>query len=177
RHFAGRSFQAAGIASAAMIAVGVLSPLDVAAIDARVLARAAGLAEDSPYLVHPAGFWLHLVGQLEPSAAGLPEAPRNTLDAPVLELGLARGGAGLLDGERLLPFLERVQAAGPGALLAGLDGEHRTWWREGQELFRASALADRGHEEEARALAFGVLGRLPGALRESLFPSSDDGPR
>jgi hypothetical protein len=144
-------------------------PFDVAALDARVTARAAGLVQDSRYLAHPAGLWLHLVGALEPST-GFHALPRNTQDRPVLELGLERGDERFLDGERLHPFLERIGALGPRGPLAGLDALHQAWWHEGERLFRASALADRGREAEARTLAFEVLGRLPAAIQERLFP-------
>lgn len=148
------------------------APLDVAGIDERVLARASAVRQDSPYLVHPAGLWLHLVGALEPLVQAAPEVPRNTLDRPVLELGQLREGAARLDGQALTPYLDRALLAGRSGPLAGLESRHEAWWREGRALFQASVLSDRGAEEEARTLAFEVLGRLPHVIQESLFPGS-----
>lgn len=163
---------------AAIPALGVIAradgtPLDPAAIDARLRARAAELLADNRYLAHPAGLWLYLVGALDARAPWALAARRNTQDRPWLELLGARAAASghpapAFTGQRLLHFLEEVRRS-PAGPLASLDEEHRRWRDLGAELFHASTLDESGDEEGARRIAFAALARLPAEIRASLL--------
>jgi hypothetical protein len=142
--------------------------LDAGAIDARVRALAAP-ADSDPFLAHPAGMWLFLVGPLHAQMPFFSGAPRNRDGEPWIELlsprsHAHRDAAGRV-AETLSPFLEEVARgsldAGP---LRGLDGPHHAWRAAGAELARASRI--RGREGEERTLA--ILRTLPPELQRSL---------
>jgi spermidine synthase len=139
--------------------VGHLSarPLDAAAIDERVGAL-AGRSGD-PFLAHPAGAWLFLVGPLRPDLPGLAGGPRNTDSHPWVEL-LSRQGGG-----DWRSFVERV-AAEPleGSPLQALGAEHRTWRATGAQLSRASL----DQSEKGKGAVLALLRTLPAQLQHAL---------
>lgn len=139
-------------------------PLDAAGIDERVAALAPVVDASSPFLKHPAGLWLHLVGSPAPDAAWLAGARRNTDDEPWVELLSPRGrrtlaGVGLED---LLASVARRPLA--GTALSALDPVHREWRDTGMALARAALTP--GAEGERHALA--ILRTLPEPLRRAL---------
>ena len=132
-------------------------PLDPAAVDERVRGLAAGAGD--PFLSHPAGAWLFLVGPLRPGMAGPADGPRNTDSHPWVEL-LSRDG-----GEDWRGFLESA-AREPleGTALAGLGPDHRTWRDAGAQLAQASL--DRSEKGKGAVLA--ILRTLPAQLQQAL---------
>ena len=92
-----------------------LPPAGAEAIDARVQALAAS-TESNPFLQHPAGLWLFLVGPLHAEMPWFSGARRNRDGEPWIELlsprSHARGDQALLGPGPVTPFLEQV-AAGP----------------------------------------------------------------
>ena len=143
-------------------------PLEVEAIDARVQALAAS-TESHPFLEHPAGMWLFLVGPLHAEMPWFSGARRNRDGEPWLELlsprSHARGDHAVLGQGPVTPFLEQV-AAGPlaGTPLRSLDQEHQEWRATGAALSRASQT--RSTDGERRVLA--ILRTLPPELQRSL---------
>jgi spermidine synthase len=139
-------------------------PLDVAGIDARVLALGGASVERNPFLKHPAGAWLFLVGSLSPDLAWLADVPTNRDDRPWVELLSARRDSPAVGSDmesRLALVADAPLADTP---LASLDGEHRAWRDTGMALGRASLVS--GPEGERGLLA--LLRTLPAALRQSL---------
>ena len=143
-------------------------PLEPEAIDARVQALAAS-TDPNPFLKHPAGMWLFLVGPLKPEMPWFSGARRNRDGEPWVELlspvADADRNHAVLAVSRVTPFLEQA-AQGPleGTPLRGLDDRHRAWTAAGAALSRASLL--RGNEGQERVLA--ILRTLPPELRRSL---------
>jgi spermidine synthase len=143
-------------------------PVDVEAVDARVQALAAS-TESNPFLEHPAGMWLFLVGPLHGEMPWFSGARRNRDAEPWIELSSprshARGDQALLGPGPVTPFLEQV-AAGPlaGTSLLGLDPQHQAWRATGAALSRASE--NRSADGEQSVLA--ILRTLPAELQRSL---------
>jgi hypothetical protein len=142
--------------------------LPLEAIDARVRALAAS-SDSNPFLAHPAGMWLYLVGPLK---AGLPwfaGAPRNRDGEPWIELLSPVSHAGrdhaMLGQGRVTPLLDLVtEARLEDSPLRGLDDQHQAWRASGAALSRASE--DRTADGEQRVLA--ILRTLPPELQRSL---------
>jgi spermidine synthase len=155
-------------ATLALVAHPGSRPLVLAAIDDRLRALAAS-SDGNPFLAHPAGMWLHLVG---PLAAGRPwfaEAELNRDGHPWVELlspvSLARGDRAVPGQGRTTTLLEQVAAAPiEGSALRDLDSAHREWRTAGAALSSASAI--RTADGEARALA--ILRTLPPELQHAL---------
>jgi spermidine synthase len=143
-------------------------PVGVEAIDARVRALAAS-AEANPFLEHPAGMWLFLVGPLRAERPWLSGARRNRDGEPWIELLSPRSHAGreqpLPGADAFSPLLEEV-AREPleGTPLHGLDEPHRAWRAAGAALARVSRM--RGTEGQERILA--ILRTLPPELQRAL---------
>jgi len=143
-------------------------PLETDAVDARVLGLAAS-AEGNPFLEHPAGMWLFLVGPLKPGMPWLSGARRNSDGEPWVELLSPAAHAGrdhaVPASGRVTSFLEEV-AREPlaGTPLRGLDERHRAWVAAGAELSRASLV--RGEEGQERVVA--ILRTLPPELQRAL---------
>jgi spermidine synthase len=143
-------------------------PLAADAIDARLQALAAS-TDENPFLAHPAGMWLYLVGPLKAEMPWLAGAHRNRDGQPWIELlsplsHAGRDHAGLGQG-RVTPLLEQV-AVQPleGSPLRRLDETHQEWRAAGAALSRASGT--RTAEGEGRVLA--ILRTLPPELQRSL---------
>ncbi|HET6900710.1 MAG TPA: fused MFS/spermidine synthase, partial [Vicinamibacteria bacterium] len=138
------------------------------AIDARLEALAAS-GEPNPFLAHPAGAWLFLVGPLKAGMPWFSGARLNRDGEPWIELlspvSHAARDQAAPDQGRVAAFLDQV-AAEPleGSPLRGLDAEHQAWRAAGAALSRASAT--RTSDGEQRVLA--ILRTLPPALRRSL---------
>jgi hypothetical protein len=142
--------------------------LEPDAVDARVLALARS-GEGNPFLKHPAGMWLFLVGPVKREMSWVAGAPPNRDAEPWVELlsaaaHAARDHAVSASG-RVTAFLEQV-AREPldDTPLRGLDDRHRGWKATGAELSRASLV--RGEEGQERVAA--ILRTLPPELRRSL---------
>ncbi|HUG54794.1 MAG TPA: fused MFS/spermidine synthase, partial [Vicinamibacteria bacterium] len=144
-------------------------PLEPEAIDARLRALAAS-TDSSPFLEHPAGMWLFLVGPVTADTPWFAGARRNRDGRPWIELLSPRSHAGRDQGppgqgHLMTPFLEEVaEGALEGTPLRTLDEEHQEWRATGAALSRASRT--RGADGEERVLA--ILRTLPPELRRSL---------
>ena len=143
-------------------------PLPPEAIDARVRALAAS-ADSNPFLAHPAGLWLYLVGPLKAGTPWFAGAPRNRDGEPWIELLSPVSNAGrdhaVLGHGRVTPLLERVaEAPLDDSSLRRLDKTHSEWRTAGAALARASE--DRTAEGQQRVLA--ILRTLPPELQRSL---------
>jgi spermidine synthase len=142
--------------------------VDPEAVDGRVLALAAS-AEPNPFLKHPAGMWVFLVGPVRPELPWLAGARRNRDGEPWVELLSAAAHAGrdhaVPASGRVTAFFEQV-ARDPldGTPLRGLDDRHRSWVATGAELARASLT--RGEEGQRAVVA--LLRTLPPELQRSL---------
>jgi hypothetical protein len=150
-------------------------PLDPEAIDARVRALAAS-TDSNPFLEHPAGMWLFLVGPLSPQTPWYSAAPQNTDREPWIELRTPISHAGRDHAarvpDRVATFLEQVaRAPCEDSLLGGLDDRHQAWRAAGAALWTASRTQDA--EGKKRILA--ILQTLPPELQRSL--EVDDSPR
>lgn len=140
-------------------------PLDAAAVDRRSAAEAPSLLPlDIPFLRHPSGPWLFLVGALRPGASWLGAGPRNEDDQPWVELA-AQPGSRHFGGERLEALLDDV-AAEPLAdtPLAKLDRSHLALRAQGRAL--AHAALRPGPDGEQDVLT--ILRTLPAALQGAL---------
>jgi spermidine synthase len=150
-------------------------PLDVAAADRRARDLAARLDRLNPYLAHPAGLWLFLVGPLSAEDARPAGSRRNRDAEPWIELLLPPAPGGRIAptraflGRALESFLDEV-AKRPleGTALANLDGAHRAWRDAGARLWHASLLAAEGRTAEAQALGLETLGKLPGEIQRAV---------
>jgi spermidine synthase len=143
-------------------------PLQTEAIDARVRALTAS-ADSNPFLAHPAGMWLYLVGPLKAGMPWFAGAPRNRDGEPWIELLSPVSNAGrdhaVLGQGRVRPLLDLVtEAALEDSPLRGLDDQHRAWRASGAALSRASEI--RTADGEQRVLA--ILRTLPPELQRSL---------
>jgi spermidine synthase len=142
--------------------------LDPEAIDARV--RALAGSEGNPFLEHPAGMWLFLVGPLRPEMPWLAGARRNRDGEPWVEMlsaaaHAARDQAVPAASGRVTAFLEQAARESlAGTALRDLDDRHLAWRATGAELSRASLV--RGDEGQQRVLA--ILRTLPPELQRSL---------
>ena len=154
-----------GEATLALVGHAERRPLDPEAIDRRLRALPAAVASDNPFLAHPAGLWLALVGPAA-DARGLAGERRNRDAEPWIELLSARGRPGpAATAPALWPLLDAATRTSlDGTPLAGLDGAHAGWRAAGAALARAAV--DRGPAGESAALA--VLQSLPPELRAAL---------
>jgi hypothetical protein len=137
-------------------------PLDPEGVDARVRRMAPALDDGQPFLKHPAGLWLFLVGPLGPQAPGLQGAPANSDGHPWIELlsPLSRSQRG-----RPSPMIaEAGSAALADTPLRGLSASHQEWRGAGAALDTASR--ERGDEGRARVLS--ILQALPAELQHAL---------
>jgi spermidine synthase len=146
-----------------LVGHGRAAPLDAAAIDARLRALPASARSESPFLGHPAGLWLFLVGSLDPAAPWVAGARLNTDDQPWIEL-LSPRVRERLTGAAFQAFAERFASGRLAGPLDGLDEAHEGWRQGGRALAAASAGGDR--EGEAKVLA--ILQTLPIELQRSL---------
>jgi spermidine synthase len=151
--------------------------LDVAAIDQRVRDWARRVDDTNPYLADPAGFWLFLVGQLNPRDPNYVSARRNQDSRPWLELltpaahlNRSRQGDPVPPGRFLTALFEEMRIRPlQGSLLERLDADHLRWRDAGEELWKASILAAEGRDEEAQAKALETLATLPASLQSAVL--------
>ena len=143
-------------------------PLPPEAIDARVRALAAS-TDSNPFLAHPAGMWLYLVGPLKAGMPWFAGARRNRDGEPWIELLSPVSHAGrdqaAVGPGRVTPFLDLVAAAPmEDSPLRGLDEKHAEWRAAGAALSRASEI--RTADGQQRVLA--ILRTLPPELQRAL---------
>jgi spermidine synthase len=141
-------------------------PVDPGGIDARVQTLAAA-TDENPFLEHPAGMWLFLVGPLPADMRWFSGARRNRDGEPWVELLSARSQASRdpAAADHVTRFLEEVAAGAlAGSPFQRLDATHQEWRATGAALSRASKT--RGPDGEQRALT--ILRTLPPALQYSL---------
>jgi spermidine synthase len=143
-------------------------PLPLEAIDARVRALAAS-TDSNPFLAHPAGLWLYLVGPLQAGRPWFAGARRNRDGEPWIELLSPVSNAGrdhaVLGPGRVTPLLDLVAAAPmEDSPLRGLDETHAEWRAAGAALSRASEI--RTADGQQRVLA--ILRTLPPELQRAL---------
>ena len=151
--------------------VGHLDPDPVAAarVDDAVRALAPALDLSHPFLQHPAGFWLFLVGPVDPAMAWLAGARRNTDAEPWLEiLGPSAHASGVPATFARGPLLDILSGVLDrplgGTPLAGLGREHLEWRSAGMSLARASQVPG----EEGASHVLTLLRRLPRDLQDAL---------
>jgi spermidine synthase len=136
-------------------------------IDARVRALAAS-ADPNPFLAHPAGMWLYLVGPLPAEMPWFARAPRNRDGEPWIELLSPRSHARrdqAASRDDVTAFLEQVAETGlEGTPFRTLDESHREWRAKGAAVSRAAK--DRSALGEQAVLM--ILRTLPPELRRSL---------
>lgn len=144
-------------------------PLDPRAVDERLRTLRPGRDAGEPFLAHPAGTWLFLIGPLAPQMPWLASARSNLDSRPWIEIlsPAAQVERGTHARERA--GLRGLIAAASDARLAGsplsaLDAAHLSWRRAGLEL-EHTALADDARRE-ARTLA--ILHGLPDELQRAL---------
>jgi spermidine synthase len=145
-------------------------PLQPETIDRHVRAL-AGSADSNPFLAHPAGMWVFLVGPLHAEMPWISRAHRNRDGEPWIELLSPRSHAGRAGNatarapEEVTPLLDQVARAPlDGTVLGSLDGARREWRAAGAALSRASVT--RTADGEQRVLA--ILRTLPPELRRAL---------
>jgi spermidine synthase len=143
-------------------------PLDAEVIDARVRALAAS-TDTNPFLEHPAGMWLFLVGPLTADRPWIAEARVNRDGEPWIELLSPRSHAG--QGQAapgpspVTSFIDEVAGAPlEGTPFHRLGDRHREWRGTGAALSRASR--NRGPDGEQHVLA--ILRTLPPELQRAL---------
>jgi len=156
--------------------IGHLADVDPAAVAASARSLAPKLDAASPYLVHPAGVWLDLIGVLDLSAPRFRAARRHSRDSPWLELSGPshgrRGEAPVLTGAPLELLLAEVGATPlKGGPLAQLGPDELAWRTAGCNLWRASTLALAGEEAKARELGMATLSTLPAEIRDAVVGS------
>jgi spermidine synthase len=152
------------------------APLDAAAIDRRVADLAGRIADTNPYLADPAGFWLFLVGQLNPRNSKYVNARRNQDSHPWLELmtpavpfNRLQQGDPAPPGRFLTALFEEVRSQPiQGSLLERLDADHLKWRSAGDELWKASILTLEGRDEEAQEKALETLAGMPASLQRAV---------
>jgi spermidine synthase len=139
-------------------------PLDVEGIDRRARRLAPSIDARNPFLAHPAGIWLFLVGALGKDAAALAHRPLNRDDEPWVELLSSRGQTAFV-GAALESLLAQV-AERPlgGTPLMSLDAAHGAWRRTGMDLAWSSLVPGANGEEHVLA----ILRTLPDELQRSL---------
>jgi spermidine synthase len=142
-------------------------PVAPEAIDARVQALAA-VADDNPFLEHPAGLWLFLLGPVKAEMPWFSGAQRNRDGEPWIELLSARSQASRDQAsapDHVTSFLEEVAAGAlTGSPFRELGGTHQEWRAKGVALERASKT--RGPEGEQGVLT--ILRTLPRELQRAL---------
>jgi hypothetical protein len=123
----------------------------------------AASADGNPFLRHPAGLWLFLVGPVPPQAPWLSEQRRNRDGSPWVEM---LGPAASRRPGRAWPGLLSAVAETPldGTPLAGLDSVHRAWKETGATLAQASL----AQGPEGQRAVVGALRTLPAELQRSL---------
>jgi spermidine synthase len=142
-------------------------PVDPQAIEAR-LRDLASSPDPNPFLRHPAGFWIYLVGPLPPEMPWFAGARRNTDGQPWVELTSPaahawRGQAAPLE-ERVAAFLDEAARAPLAASALQVDDRQRAWRAAGAALARASLV--RGDEGQRQVVE--ILRTLPAELQRSL---------
>jgi spermidine synthase len=160
------------------------APMDVAAIDRRVRDLATRVKDTNPYLTDPAGFWLHLVGMLDPHDPSYANAKRNRDNRPWLELltsaahlSAAADDDPKLHGRFLIRCFEQMRHLPVhGSPLEKLDARHLSWRDAGALLWEASILAAEGNEAEARAKAQRALAALPASVQTAVSGRAIPGP-
>jgi spermidine synthase len=138
--------------------------MDVAAIDARIQALAPTLDASTPFLKHPAGVWLSLIGAPAAGDPFLASARLNRDDEPWVELLSSRREETMV-GAPLAAVLEALSRDSlEGTPLAGLDATHLAWRQRGMALAHASLVP--GDEGERQVLT--ILRALPEELQRAL---------
>jgi spermidine synthase len=136
-------------------------------IETRVRALAVS-SDGDPFLAHPAGLWLFLVGPLTADRPAFAGARRNRDGEPWIELLSPRSQPGrdpASAAREVAPLIEEVAGAAlEGTPLRRLGDHQRAWRAAGAALWRASQT--RGPEGEQRVLA--ILKTLPPELQRSL---------
>jgi spermidine synthase len=140
------------------------TPLDAAGIDARARALAAQAAARSPFLQHPSGLWLRLVGALRADGAWPGPRPWNLDDEPRVELLSARHARPLM-ADAMEDVMEKIaHGSFDGTPLATLPAAPRAWHATGLALGRASCV--RGEKGQRGILT--LLRTLPLELQRAL---------
>jgi spermidine synthase len=148
------------------------APLDAAGIDARARALAVQVAARSPFLQHPSGVWLRLVGALRPDGAWPGRGPWNLDDEPRVELLSARHARPLV-ADAMEDVIQNIARGSlEGTLLSTLPPAPRSWRETGLALGRASCV--RGPEGQRRILA--ILRTLPIELQRALGAENPTAP-
>ena len=159
-------------------ALALVGQTDDAAIDpSRVEQRLRELKKDNanPHLVHPAGLWMFWVGLLDPNDPMFAQAPRNSADAPWLEIlgPLAHAGSArtnLLVGRPLETFLARIRKQPlTGAALQQMTSEVLRWREAGAGIAEASLLLSEGKSSEGEAAMRRAVAALPAAVQSGLM--------
>jgi len=128
------------------------------------VALAPKVDDRSPFLKHPAGLWLHLVGAPGLADLEVARARQNRDDEPWVELLSSRGERPCV-GASLATFLEGLsRSTHEGSVLSSLDAEHRAWQNRGMALARASLARDPSGEQAVLE----ILRTLPEDLQRSL---------
>ena len=161
----------------ALIGLGDEANLDPIVVERRLHEMQPDAA--NPFLAHPAGVWMFLVGAVDPTEERFARARRNRENRPWLELlgplqhgGSRRGQAPLFVGRALEDFLARVRARSlAGSPLARLGQMHLEWRDAGAKLAGSSVLAAEGRQGEADALAAAAVAALPTEIRGAFGPS------
>jgi spermidine synthase len=140
-------------------------PLDVTGIEERAATIAAAHAAANPFLAHPAGVWLHLVGPLPSRGAGAPGPGLiNGDDEPWIELWSRESRTPIVGTPLLARLGPLVQAPLEGTPLASLDAAQRALRDKGWALAQASQ--ERSAAGATRVVE--ILRTLPAALRRAL---------
>jgi spermidine synthase len=167
----------AGEAVAALIGHTDPGGLDADVADARSRGLNARPDRTNPYLSHPAGLWLYLVGPLDPGQQRFRSAPRNRDDSPWVELASPRLHLRIETGEasafvgrslkvRFDDFRSRPLA---GTAAASLSAEHLEWRERGADIWEASLLSFEGDNSAADRLALAALARLPAEIQDAVL--------
>lgn len=154
--------------------------LDVDSVDRRIVALRPALDPTTPYLQHPAGLWLFLIGPLDPRDPRLANAPRNLDTRPWVELhspgtqlvGRGASTSALTREAFAARMRSTLEASLGGTWLEGMGPEREALRRAGANLWQASLLALKGQREESMALAIGTLSALPVELQVALTGSA-----
>ena len=167
--------------------VALIGQLDGATIDpAFVERRVRELKADAanPSLVHPAGFWIFLVGPLDPREERFARARRNQENEPWLEIlgplnhaSSSLGDVPLFVGRRLESFFDGVRTRPLADTPMARLGAIRLQWRQaGARLGAVSILTAKGNHREAEALMRETVLALPTEIRAAFDPTAPPRP-